>query len=209
MKSFPIYRWLKNSHFVWLRMVASMRPAPELRAPKVICHNPRGARGTQRTECGDLVAALWSLQGEKLWKTIWFPAKEMKTNLISWKSSSFWDQVCDLRRFMVPRSTKLYMGGPRIWKNLWNRPWQSETDETCPWSSYPFVGGKVTEEEWTARCVWCSDHSVLIILSKIYTSIYGNVCSEDADELCDFRGSSFKAVVNYQLAPYRCGPPGT
>ena len=34
---------------VWLRMVANMRPAPELRAPKVICHNPRGARGTQRT----------------------------------------------------------------------------------------------------------------------------------------------------------------
>ena len=32
-----------------------MRPAPELRAPKVICHNPRGVRGTQQTDCGDLV----------------------------------------------------------------------------------------------------------------------------------------------------------
>ncbi|CAL1152516.1 unnamed protein product, partial [Cladocopium goreaui] len=26
------------------QMVANMRPAPELRAPKVICHNPRGAK---------------------------------------------------------------------------------------------------------------------------------------------------------------------
>ena len=191
-------------------MVANMRPAPELRAPKVICHNPRGARGAQRSECGDLVAALWSFARRKTMKNHLISCKRNEnspdflkkvavfgTKYVIWEDSWFlgprnyiWEGLGSGRIFGTGHGKVKLMKPARGHRTLlWEAKWQKRSEQ-------PDACDAQTILSWSS-----SVRSILQFMAMFVRKMLMNCAI--------LGGSSFKAVVNYQFAPYRCGPPGT